>query len=236
MGSLNFIRKRKLGSQHWSGLWIMVMERAGRVAECPQRHSLLASGQNHPLLCRLHTLQMFGIPGSQLTNARSTTRWTWQPRTPISKSPWKEWAMFLVRTIWETLSSDRGLVQGATEPRRPMTAHMWWSVCFCFCVALGPSPRGRLTYLCSSGSSHPSWHSQWQSRKVSTWPFAAEAPSSRARTRPSLLLARIRRTLGSFDSSFSRRSFRCSGEASGTMRDTHPKPGPSRATLSPKEN
>lgn len=56
------------------------------------------------------------------------------------------------------------------------------------------SPRAS-PHLASSGSSQPSWHSQWQSRNVSMSPFATDAPSSRARTSPSLLLARIRRTL-----------------------------------------
>ena len=81
-------------------------------------------------------------------------------------------------------------------------------------------PHHPQTHLCSSGSSHPSWHSQWQSRKVNTSPLATEAPSSRARTRPSLLLARIRRTLGNPASSVARRSFRCSAEASRTTRVT----------------
>ena len=47
-----------------------------------------------------------------------------------------------------------------------------------------------LWILCSSGTSLSLWQSQWQSREVSMWHFAAEDPSSQAGTRPSLLLAR----------------------------------------------
>lgn len=63
--------------------------------------------------------------------------------------------------------------------------------------------------LWSRGSNQPSWHSQWQSKKVSTSPVVMEAPSKRARTKPSRLLARIRRTFFKPERYFSRGSFKC---------------------------
>ena len=67
------------------------------------------------------------------------------------------------------------------------------------------------------GSNQPSWHSQWQSRKVSTSPVVMDAPSSRARTKPSLLVARMRRTFRKPAMCFSSGSFRC---ASGNKTST----------------
>lgn len=205
----------------------MVMERAGRGAEYPLEaltpgiwaEPFFAVQVAHPAGCWVSL-----VPSSQ--NARSTTRWTWQPRTSISKSAWKNGLCSWLGPPERHCPVTKDLSKEPLNPGAP------WPLTRGDQSVIGTLPTGRLTHLCSSGSSHPSWHSQWQSRKVSTWPFAAEAPSSRARTRPSLLLARIRRTLGSLDSSLARRSFRCSGEASGTMRDTHPKPGPS---CSPKK-
>jgi len=55
-------------------------------------------------------------------------------------------------------------------------------------------PAEGVSNLWSRGSNQPSWHSQWQSRKVSTSPVVIDAPSNRARTSPSLLVARIRCT------------------------------------------
>lgn len=62
--------------------------------------------------------------------------------------------------------------------------------------------------LWSRGSNQPSWHSQWQSKKVSTSPVVMEAPSNRARTKPSRLVARIRRTFFRPETYLSRGSFK----------------------------
>lgn len=65
-----------------------------------------------------------------------------------------------------------------------------------------------LPNLWSKGSNQPSWHSQWQSRKVSTSPLVMDAPSKRARTKPSLLVARMRRTFLKPEMYFSNGSFK----------------------------